>query len=79
MSCFIYQLSSRLGVDLCCGLQLLPIGGLTAVIYTDTLQAFLMVGGALVLMGFCKYDISLSCRISQYLAPMPLILLVVCV
>ncbi|XP_023933473.1 sodium/myo-inositol cotransporter isoform X2 [Lingula anatina] len=26
-------------------------GGLTAVIYTDTLQAFLMVGGALTLMG----------------------------
>ncbi|CAH1796390.1 unnamed protein product, partial [Owenia fusiformis] len=25
-------------------------GGLTAVIYTDTLQAFLMVGGAIVLM-----------------------------
>ncbi|XP_064610578.1 sodium/myo-inositol cotransporter-like [Liolophura sinensis] len=32
-------------------------GGLTAVIYTDTLQAFLMVGGALVLMGFCFAEV----------------------
>ena len=29
----------------------LPLGGLTAVIYTDTIQAFLMVGGGLTLMG----------------------------
>lgn len=30
------------------------IGGLTAVIYTDTIQAFLMVGGGLTLMGLGK-------------------------
>lgn len=32
----------------------LTIGGLTAVIYTDTIQAFLMVGGGLTLMGLGK-------------------------
>ena len=30
------------------------VGGLTAVIYTDTMQAVLMVGGGLTLMGFGK-------------------------
>ena len=30
-------------------------GGLTAVIYTDTMQAVLMVGGGLTLMGMSKY------------------------
>ena len=33
----------------------LIVGGLTAVIYTDTMQAVLMVGGGLTLMGMSKY------------------------
>ena len=35
--------------------NLLIVGGLTAVIYTDTMQAVLMVGGGLTLMGMSKY------------------------
>lgn len=35
-------------------ISFLTIGGLTAVIYTDTIQAFLMVGGGLTLMGLGK-------------------------
>lgn len=31
-------------------------GGLTTVVYTDTLQTFLMVAGALVLTGMCKFS-----------------------
>lgn len=35
-------------------ISFVTIGGLTAVIYTDTIQAFLMVGGGLTLMGLGK-------------------------
>lgn len=35
-------------------LTCLPLGGLAAVIYTDTLQTFIMVVGSFILMGFGK-------------------------
>lgn len=32
------------------------VGGIAAVIYTDSLQTIIMVGGALALMFICKLD-----------------------
>lgn len=33
------------------------LGGLAALMYTDTFQTFVIIAGALVLTGFCKYDL----------------------
>ena len=51
ISLLMYVIYNRLFVLLnICKLFYLITGGLTAVIYTDTLQAVLMVGGAVTLM-----------------------------
>lgn len=42
-------------VCLCVCVCLLP-GGLAALMYTDTFQTFVIIGGAFVLTGFCKYN-----------------------
>lgn len=33
------------------------LGGLAALMYTDTFQTFVIIAGALVLTGFCKYNL----------------------
>lgn len=33
-------------------------GGLAALMYTDTFQTFVIIAGAFVLTGFCKYNLS---------------------
>lgn len=33
------------------------VGGLAALMYTDTVQTFVIIAGAFVLMGFCMYQL----------------------
>ena len=71
-SCVVPPFNMRFLYFYCCCHGYLPVmfaGGLAAVIYTDTLQAFVMVVGATVLtvIGKATYYSDINCNIQLIL------------